>query len=116
MRKSAQVRAVYAELRQMLGDEASAGDVLKLAHIFLRAYSDPPDEMREFGVAGESRPFLTLPVDDAMSDGGWRVLIFERERSAFLDRRDPIDMARFEPLLTKYLGPEWLQYRLTGQL
>lgn len=100
----------------MLGDEAPAGDLLKIAHLFLRAYSDTPDELREFGVAGESRPFLTLPVDEAMSDGGWRILTFERERSAFLDLRDPVAMAKFEPLLSKYLGPEWQHFKLTGQL
>lgn len=116
MRKPAQIRAIYAELRQMLGEEAPAGDLLKIAHLFLRAYSDTPDELREFGVAGESRPFLTLPVDEAMSDGGWRILTFERERSTFLDLRDPVAMAKFEPLLSKYLGPEWQHFRLTGQL
>jgi len=116
MRKPGQIRVIYAELRQMLGDEVAAGDLLKIANLFLRAYSDPPDELKEFGVAGDSRPFLTLPVDEAMSDGGWRILSFERDRSWFLDLRDPIELAKFEPLLSKHLGPEWQHFRLTGQL
>lgn len=108
MRKPAAIRALYAELRQMLGDDVSSSDVLKIAHHFLRAYTDAPDEMAEFGVAEEGRPFATLPVDEAMNDGGWRVLNFEiRRQSSLTDRGDPLDLARLVPILNRYLGPEW---------
>lgn len=108
MRKPALIRALYAELRQMLGDEVSSGDVLKIAHHFLRAYTDAPDELAEFGVAEDGRAFASLPVDEAMKDGGWRVLSFEnRRQSSWADRGDPLDLARLVPVLNRYLGPEW---------
>lgn len=114
MRKPALIRVLYSELRQMLGSEVPDGDVLKLAHHFLRAYGDAPDELAEFGVAHEGRPFSSLPVDEAMSDGGWRVLHFERRGSSWIDRRDPLELARLVPILDRYLGSAWQHYDWIG--
>ena len=70
MRKPGLVRAVYAELRLKLGDAHASGDLLKMASLLVSAYHDPLDELAEFGVAHEGRPFSSLPVDEAMADGG----------------------------------------------
>lgn len=114
MRKPALIRALYAELRQMLGADVADGDVLKLANHFLQAYGDAPYELTEFGVAHDSRPFSSLPVDEAMNDGGWRILFHERRVSSWTDRRDPLELARLTPLLDRYLGPTWQQYDWIG--
>jgi hypothetical protein len=109
MRKPALIRAVYAELRAMLGDEHSAVDLLKMAHLMVSAYADPLDELAEFGVAREGgRAFVALPVDEAMSDGGWQILSFERKRhGSWADRRNPLEMVKLNSILRGYLGPEW---------
>lgn len=100
----------------MLGDEHAAGDLLKVAHLMVSAYEDPLDELAEFGVARSGgRPFETLPVDEAMNDGGWRVLRFEWKRhSSCADRRDPIQMVRLNRVLRSYLGPEWRHHDWIG--
>jgi hypothetical protein len=108
MRKPALIRALYAELRQMLGDEVSSSDVLKIANKFLQAYTDPLDETSDYGVPTDSRSFHSLPVDEAMRDGGWRIMSFEeRKTSNWLDTSEPLDIARLDPIIEKYIGPEW---------
>lgn len=114
MRKPALVRALYVELRQMLGPEVADGDVLKLAHHFLQAYGDAPYQLNEFGVAHEGRPFSSLPVDEAMNDGGWRILFHERRSSSWTDRRDPVELATLTPILDRLLGPAWQQHDWIG--
>ncbi len=111
MRKPALIRALYAELRQMLGSEVADGDVLKLAHHFVRAYGDAPYQLSEFGVAHDSRPFSSLPVDEAMADGGWRVLYHERRVTSWIDLREKsLELAKLAPVLDRYLGSAWQQY------
>lgn len=116
-RKPAQIRLIYAQLRRMMGDEVPAGDLIRIAHLFLRAYSDAPlDELKEFGVAGESRALHTLAVDEAMSDGGWQVLAFEHTRAGGSRALELLDVCYLDSLLIRFLGSEWRHHRLTGQL
>jgi hypothetical protein len=99
----------------MLGETHAAGDLLKMANLLVSAYQDPLDELAEFGVAQEGRPFSALPVDEAMNDGGWRILSFESKRQAsWTDIRDPLDVARMIPTLNRRLGPEWQHYDWIG--
>lgn len=115
MRKPALVRAVYAELRAMLGETHAAGDLLKMADLLVSAYKDPLDELAEFGLAQEGRSFGSLPVDEAMSDGGWRIMAFEAKRQAsWRDHRDPIAIARMTLILNRRLGPEWQHFDWIG--
>ncbi len=107
MRKPALVRAIFAELRSSLGPEVSAGDALRLAHVILRAYLEEANSIPDFGRPGESRAFCTLPVDVAMSDGGWRVLDFEISRRATVDELDIGGLRRLRPFIEKYLGETW---------
>lgn len=118
MSRPALLRAIYHELRGSLGPTATAGDVLRLAHLLLRSYVDdlPPDADPGYETRRGSKPFSSLPVDVAMSDGGWRVLEYESELMMSLRDRDISALARLRPLIEKHLGPEWQHQALTGQL
>src|SRR5687768_9276474 len=106
MRKPALVRAIFSELRASLGADVAASDVLKLANLILRAYRDDEQPSGDRSPP-PNRAFVSLPVDHAMSDGGWRVLDFETMRASSPDEAsaDALATARF--LIEKYLGPSW---------
>jgi len=99
----------------MLGDTHASGDLLKMANLLVSAYQDPVDELAEFGVDQEGQSFSSLPVDEAMSDGGWRVLSFESKRQdSWRDLRNPVTVARITAILNRRLGPEWQHYDWIG--
>jgi hypothetical protein len=109
VRQPARLRTIYGELRRALGADAPAGDLLRLAHVILRAYNEEGVEPDGFEEAAESRAFLLQPVDKAMSDGGWRVLEFELERATGPDDIDPEQLADLRRYIERFLGPEWQQ-------
>ena len=113
MQKPALVRSIYAEIRRGMPDLA-AGEALELAHRFLRAYTTDPDQLKGFGQEAETRSIARLPLDEAWSDGGWRVLDYELHRSAEVEDLESDELAELLPLIAKYLGPEWQQHLLTG--
>ena len=114
MQRPTLLRAVYAELRSSLGAEPSGGDLLRLAHlIVLAADHVEPDETEEGG--GGSQPFFTWPVDNAMSDGGWRILALEKDVFSLEDSGLNIAF-NTRSLIEKYLGPEWQHPELTRPL
>jgi len=111
MQRPALLRAIYAELRLSLGAEPPGGDLLRLAHLIVLAADDVEQDESD-GRSGGSQPFFTWPVDDAMSDGGWRILAFEKDAFSLEDRgRDIAFNTRL--LIEKYLGPEWQHPKLT---
>lgn len=116
MQKPALIRAIFAELRASLGPDVPAGDLIRLAHLIVRAHTEEQDELAEFGRQGESRSLVSLAVDVAMADGGWRILEFEAHKREYLDDVDRERVCVIKPLIQKYLGPEWQQQQLTGQL
>jgi hypothetical protein len=116
MQKPALFRAIYAELRLTLGKEVPSAELLKLAIVILRSYSIERDGAPEDGRIGTSRSFVSLPVDEAMKDGGWRVLDFEATQSYCKDDRDAGALTALRPLIEKYLGPEWQHPSLTRPL
>jgi hypothetical protein len=78
------IRNVYAQLRQLLGDQISSTDALHFASQIVlfcvrraRLYARSHTSTRYLL---EERPFETWPVDEAMSDGGWRVLEYEMDQ------------------------------------
>jgi hypothetical protein len=109
MRDPEKIRAIYAELRKAVGGEASPGVLLRLAYIILSTYNSDLDHFDEFGRPVESRTFFALPVDEAMRDGGWRILNFESRRSFGLDDVDPQDLVTLKVLIQRFLGPTWQQ-------
>lgn len=107
MRNPAKLRAIYLELRNATGGEMPSGDLLRLAHHILRAYALEEDDSDPLGFPVSSRAFLTLPVDSAMRDGGWRVLSFESRRAANVEDLEPEELVTLNTDLTRLLGPRW---------
>lgn len=71
--RSIKVRQVFAELRNALGSEIPAGELLKLAAALVDASypREPKDEHRNF----VDRPaFDQVPLDKAFADGGWNIM------------------------------------------
>lgn len=71
--RSIKVRQVFAELRQALGAETPAGELLRFAAALVDAsYSrEPKDEHRNV----IDRPaFDQVPLDKAFADGGWHIM------------------------------------------
>lgn len=109
MRNPAKLRAIYAELRRAAGTDVSAGDLVRLAHLILRTYNAETDSVDDYGRPADSRAFCSLPVDEAMMDGGWRVLTFEAKRRYGIDDVDTQELAILKTYVTSFLGPEWQQ-------
>jgi hypothetical protein len=110
MQNPARLRAIYAELRRATGNEVAAADLLRLAHMLLKRYRlDIDDELDDYGRPVDSRAFFALPVDEAMEDGGWRVLNFETRRRFGIDELDPREITIIKRAVRRYLGPEWPQ-------
>lgn len=111
------VKAVYEELRaSSAGTGVAAIDLLRLAQHIVRAYTDPDADIRSEERQIEFRGFYHLSVDEAMKDGGWRVLEFEdRGLQAYQDVS--ISHVRFHrQQVERFLGPEWRHPPLMGQL
>jgi hypothetical protein len=106
MQRPALVRAIYAEIRRGLPD-LPAGEALDLAHRLFRAYVTDPDQMKPFGQEVDGRSLARMPLDLAMSDGGWRVMEYERHRAARFEDLDSEALEAMRPIIEKYLGPEW---------
>ena len=77
LNKSQKIRRLYQEFRDVVGDEFSAGEIIEIADLLVRADSDRKAE-RLIYVQDARRTFEELDVYEAMTDGGWRVLGFER--------------------------------------
>lgn len=110
MHNPAKLRAIYAELRRAAGKDAVAADLLRLAHLLLKAYTLGDDiDVDEYGRPVDSRAFFALPIDEAMEDGGWRILNFESRRTYGIDEISPPEMSIITRALRRYLGSEWPQ-------
>ena len=87
MNRPAQVRAIFAELRSTLDESYSDRELLKFAHSIILAYAAAGKIDDDVLGGGPSvRSFFSAPLDEAIQDGGWRVLDFEnRAGAAFED-------------------------------
>lgn len=80
------LRRIYRALRTEFGNELSSHELLRLAHSMLRVgRGDDITNVVELRLP--SRRFDELGLDEALADGGWRILNRERElmREAFDD-------------------------------
>lgn len=107
MNKPQLLRRVYAEIRDTIGPAAPAGDVLRLAQLIVKAYTDETSTLTKVKEAVESRAFFRLEVDNAMRGGGWRVLEFENSSTFVLDDPTSSDITNLRAALSNYIGPEW---------
>ncbi|MGY5808436.1 hypothetical protein ACXHXG_12030 [Rhizobium sp. LEGMi198b] len=112
MQKPAQFRAIFAELRSGLGPDIPAKQLAQIAILIMRAYRDASEDVDGWGVSTESRAFQTLPVDEAMKDGGWRVLEFEIRRYSKIDDIGLNATLALRAAIEKYLGPAWRHHQL----
>lgn len=76
MTRSQTVKAFYRVLKEALGPDVSAGDVLRAAATLLAAFEAPEFEEVDRR-QGPREGFFASEVDTAMEDGGWQVLDFE---------------------------------------
>ena len=110
MHNPARLKAIYAELRHAAGKEVPAADLLRLAQMLLRTYRPEFEEdLDDYDRPIDSRAFFALPVDEAMQDGGWRIMNFESRRRSGIDEIDPREMTIIKRAIRRYLGPEWPQ-------
>jgi len=108
MRRTATLRVIYSELRSIPGIEAPAGDLLRLAQLILDSHDPVSDEgLDVYGRPRESRTFFSLPIDEAMKDGGWRILDFEAHRNFVIDDLDFCDSEALRIGIERILGPQW---------
>ncbi len=115
MKKPELLRAIYSELRTTVGSEVSAGDLLRLAHHILRAYTDETAGLAEHAESRPEQSLFGMPVDRAMRDAGWR--LYKQEvppegRDGYNSGESNLLRAKIE----KYLGPEWRHLIPTDQL
>jgi hypothetical protein len=71
------IRLLYAELRRWLGRHVAAREVLEAAVALFDLYRGL-DAVEPESVSSRP-PFWAEPLDRAFSDGGWRVLAYEKK-------------------------------------
>ncbi len=73
MSRPQQVRAVFQELRQALGDQFSAGELLERAAALVSLLMDEDDSLYSERMT-DRISFEERDLCEAMADGGWSVL------------------------------------------
>jgi hypothetical protein len=97
---------MYFELRRSLGPEVPSGDLLRIVHLILRSYYDPPEENDDFPDPRTKPGIETVEVDIAITMG-WRVWEFEAYRERDICEVDVVSSSQFNEHLARYLGPGW---------
>ena len=73
MNRPQKIKKIYRELRMMLGDEYPDYELLKSASLLIEIYEDDEpinlDQLKSFWIQFEERE-----VDEAIKDGGWRLI------------------------------------------
>ena len=73
MNRPQKIKKVYRELRMMLGDEYADYELLKSASLLIEIYEDDEpitlDQLKSFGIQ-----FIDREVDEAIKDGGWKLI------------------------------------------
>lgn len=77
MNRVQQIREIYAELRRVVGSEAPARDLIRLAFSIVDAHRVREDDSVDFEPK-HGRSLYALPVDDAVMMHPWEVLELER--------------------------------------
>jgi hypothetical protein len=73
MNKSQKIKAIYREMKTVMGDTMTTREILESAHLFLETNEKIENEsLIDFGTV--RTPFVELPVDEVMSKWEWKVL------------------------------------------
>lgn len=73
MNRAQQVREVFLELRQALGNQVTPAEVLSCAASLVELFSED-DDGPQFSLRTGGLPFEMQALDVAFADGGWKVL------------------------------------------
>jgi hypothetical protein len=73
MNRSQKVKKIYTVLRNAPGSKISSKQALTVAARLVEVYDDRSD-LTGFSLDGGRRSFVEYDIDEAMADGGWRVL------------------------------------------
>ena len=73
MRRGARVVAIYGVLREVVGDDFLAGDLLAGAESLVALFEES-EGAPQFQLSFGRTPFEMQELDLAMADGGWRML------------------------------------------
>jgi hypothetical protein len=74
LRKSDKLRRIFVEVRRALGREAPASEVLRVSNAILDSYAEYRVELATIEEERPYRGHFALAVDEAIRDGGWRLL------------------------------------------
>lgn len=114
MREPLLVKLIYAELRETIGAELGKGAALRLAHLILEANKTyfASDELQ---VEPEvDLPFHARPVDEAMGDGGWKILNFEVPKTLQSETLPYTARTYQRSRLKGLMGTEWRRHLAPG--
>lgn len=92
MTRSTQIREVFAELRNTLGDRISARDALEAAASIVDLFAIDEDDGPQFDLRYGGMPFTQWAVDVALADGGWRVLGHELDQARVIEEQEEWEM------------------------
>ena len=85
MNQPTQVRQVYAELKDMLGDTASSADLLECAGLIVETANGK--DRRRFGMMSPRASFDELPLDVVFGQWQWRLVVRE-----FRSEEEPVEI------------------------
>ncbi len=73
MNKSQKIKAIYREMKTVMGDTMTSREILESAHLFLETNEKIENEsLTDFGIV--RTPFVELPVNEVMNKWEWKVL------------------------------------------
>ena len=78
MNRPTRIRTLYIEIRETLGSEITSKEALQLAAPLVDVVDDR-DDSSGANILEQRATFDELPVDQAIADGGWKVLNRENE-------------------------------------
>jgi len=91
MNRPQKIKKIYHELRMILGYEYPDYELLKLASLLIEIYEDDEpinlDQLKSFWIQFEERE-----VDEAIKDGGWRLISDEGWWDQITDDQDVLSL------------------------
>lgn len=103
MTRPSQIRRIVAELREVLGPDVPAWELLQLAYHFVEAHRAP--EIDDYDEPAVRNSFFAAEVDLAFQrDNGWKVVDFERQQGMAFSDELPDSYYRTEARLRSLIG------------
>jgi hypothetical protein len=103
-----QIREVFAILKQHIKGRMPAGELLRLAFAFIELYRSL--DIEQYGDLGYStrESFFAAAVDNAMKDGGWRIMVHEAKIGMELSDELPDNHLQIRARIQSFIGrTEW---------